>query len=438
MKIILKLDIRLLDVETAFQHGELDTQIFMEPPEGLEEFMDINRYEDCVELMKCTYGLVQASRQYRKKFVSVVKEHDVKETNVDPCLMIKKNESGRPMLYMGTHVDDSLVVGKLKDIEALKDHMEKHGLKTKCEKFDEYIGCKVVFSKDGKKAWLGQPDTIKKLEREFREEARKLRKYSVPGTPGIGILRPASPNDVVDPERQSKYRSGVGMLLWINKTRPDLSNAIRELSKVMDGATEQAMKEMMRIIKYVIDTKNVGLKIEPKIPKDNKDFKWELEIFSDSDWAGDKDNRKSISGYILFLLGVPISVKSRQQKTVSLSSAEVEWIALSEAIKEILFVIQVLEALELPIEKPVVVRVDNMGAIFMAKNTTATKRTKHIDVRANFVHEHVDEETGQMIIVFVRSEDNKSDPMTKNVPKNVMQDHTGEYLGNAEEIEQVN
>ena len=80
------------------------------------------------------------------------------------------------------------------------------------------------------------------------------------------------------------------MLLWINKTKPDLSNAIRELSKVMDGATEQAMKEMMRIIKYVIDTKNVGLKIEPKIPKDNKDFKWELEMFSDSDWAGDKDN----------------------------------------------------------------------------------------------------------------------------------------------------
>ena len=66
------------------------------------------------------------------------------------------------------------------------------------------------------------------------------------------------------------------MLLWINKTRPDLSNAVRELSKVMDGATEQAMKEMMRIIKHVIDTKNVGLKIEPKIPKDNKDFNWEL------------------------------------------------------------------------------------------------------------------------------------------------------------------
>ena len=116
--------------------------------------------------------------------------------------------------------------------------MEKKGLKTKCEEFDEYLGCKIVFSKDGKRAWLGQPETINKLEREFGTEARKLRKYSVPGTPGIGILRPASNDDVVNSERQTKYRSGVGMLLWINKTRPYLSNAVRELSKVMDGATE--------------------------------------------------------------------------------------------------------------------------------------------------------------------------------------------------------
>ena len=193
--ISLTLDIRLLDVETAFQHGDLDVEIFMEPPEGIEEFMDINRQEDCVELMKCAYGLVQASRQY-KKIVSVVNDHGVYETNVDLWLMTKKDEEGKPILYVGTHVDDSLTVGKLKDIEALRDHMEKKGLKTKCEEFDEYLGCKIAFSKDGKRAWLGQPETINKLEKEFGEEARKLRKYSVPGTPGIGILRPKSNDDV--------------------------------------------------------------------------------------------------------------------------------------------------------------------------------------------------------------------------------------------------
>ena len=436
LKIVMNLSIRLLDVETAFQQGDLDHQIFMEPPPGLEHFMDINPEEDCVELGQCTYGLVQASRQYRKKFVATVKKHGVYETKVDPCLMTKVNaKTGKSEIYMGTHVDDSLTVGKLEDIKKLQEHMNKEGLTTKCEEVDEYLGCKVAFSKDGKKAWLGQPETIKKLEREFGEDVKKLKSYTVPGTPGIGVLRPSSKEDVLGPEEQSRYRSGVGMLLWINKTRPDLSNAVRELSKVADGATKEAMKEMMRVIKYTIDTKNVGLKIEPKIPQDAKDFKWELEMFSDSDWAGDKDNRKSVSGFILFLLGVPISHKSRQQQTVSLSTAEAEWIALSEAIKEILFAIQVLESLGITVMKPVVVRVDNMGAIFMAKNTTMTKRTKHIDVKACFVHEHVDEDTGEMKIVFVRSGDNKSDPMTKNTPRAITEKHLGPYQGEASDID---
>ena len=87
------------------------------------------------------------------------------------------------------------------------------------------------------------------------------------------------------------------------------------------------------------------------------------------------------------------------------------------------------------VKKPVIVRVDNMGAIFMAKNTTATKRTKHIDIRAHFVHEHVDEETGQMEIVFVRSEENKSDIFTKNVPRETMRKQTENYLGIESEIQ---
>ena len=71
----------------------------------------------------------------------------------------------------------------------------------------------------------------------------------------------------------------------------------------------------------------------------------------------------------------------------------------------------------------------------MTKNTTETKRKKHIDMRANFVHQHIDEETGQMVIVFVKSEENKSNPMTKNVPRNIMKQHTEQYLGNVDEIE---
>ena len=95
----------------------------------------------------------------------------------------------------------------------------------------------------------------------------------------------------------------MGLLLWLSKTRPDICNAIRELTKVNGKATKEAMDEMKRIMKFVLDTKDIGMKFEPKIKENMTDFLWELTAFSDSDWAGDKDNRKSISGWIVYLLG---------------------------------------------------------------------------------------------------------------------------------------
>ena len=84
--------------------------------------------------------------------------------------------------------------------------------------------------------------------------------------------------------------------------------------------------------------------------------------------------------------------------------------------------------------KPIKEKVDNQAAIFMAKNMTATKRTKHVDVRANFVYEHVNEETGEIEVLFVKSEDNKSDIFTKNVAKELMDKHT-DYLGKEKDLD---
>ena len=78
--------------------------------------------------------------------------------------------------------------------------------------------------------------------------------------------------------------------------------------------------------------------------------------------------------------------------------------------------------------------VDNQAAIFMAKNTTATKRKKYIDVRANFVYKHVNEDNGQIEVVFVKTEDNNADIFTKNISKEKEEHHT-EYLGKEEDID---
>jgi hypothetical protein len=121
------------------------------------------------------------------------------------------------------------------------------------------------------------------------------------------------------------------LLFLIKHSRPDLCNTVRELSKCLDGASKAAYKEILRIIKYVMDTRNKGLKIEPRMGK----LDWKVLVYSDSDWANDKESRKSVGGYMIFLNGVLISWRSKMQKVVSLSSAEAEFYACAKAVKDV-------------------------------------------------------------------------------------------------------
>ena len=106
-------------------------------------------------------------------------------------------------------------------------------------------------------------------------------------------------------ENQKKYRSRVKSLLYLVKlTRSDLSNNVRELSKCMDGANESLMKTLLKTIKYVEAIKDCKLLMKVgEGPLDN----WELQAYSNLDYAGDSENRKSVSGYIIYLNGCPIT-----------------------------------------------------------------------------------------------------------------------------------
>ena len=146
---------------------------------------------------------------------------------------------------------------------------------------------------------------MNKFKSVFGPLVKHLPKYKAPGTPGLVLTKPLNPEAVISTEDQKTYRMGVGMLLYLVKyTRPDLANATRELSKHMKEASPSAYKEFLRTIKYVCDTNEYGLKLAPTdfLKYSVKgELDWNLHVYTDSDWAGDKDNRKSVTGYILFV-----------------------------------------------------------------------------------------------------------------------------------------
>ena len=157
-----------------------------------------------------------------------------------------------------------------------------------------------------------------------------------------------------------------------------------------------AYKELLRVIQYVIETENLGLRLEPQ---GNSNEPWEIICFSDGDYAGDPASRQSISGFIPYVLGIPVSWRSKLQKSVSRSSLEAEYIALSKAVREVMFIVQLLESMQVVVKYPVMVRVDNVGTIFMASNSTTTSRMKHVDIKYKYVNEYVEDGTVKIIFV---------------------------------------
>ena len=330
------------------------------------------------------------------------------------------------LMMIFLYVDDCLFMGDDKAVRSAIKEIQDSGFNMTVEEtLGDYLSCNILFNKDKSKAWLGQPHLIKKLNTKFGEMVKKLQTYKTPGTPGVGVVRPEEVDVVITEEDQTLYRSGVGMLLYLVKhSRPDIANVTRELSKSMDKATPAAYKELGRVIKFVLDRRDYGIKIEPKMPQ--QDGLWTMVMYTDSDYAGDKDSRKSVSGFILFLMNVPVLWRSKAQKSVTLSSAEAEYVSLSEAAKEIKFVYQILITMGLKVKTPVVVRVDNIGAIFMSENISTTSRSKHVDIRYKYVNEMVEE--GFLKVIFVRSADNVADGFTKNISGDLYESHKKDYL----------
>ena len=264
--------------------------------------------------------------------------------------------------------------------------------------------------------WQGQPSIIKSLEQDFHDRAMKERLSLTPGTPRFTARRLENLEDKVSPKEHETYRSGVGPLLYLTKhSRPDICNPVRTLSKTMDVPAPVHMKEIYKLIRFVLSTKDLGLKFE--LMKNIK--KRALKALSDSDFASDKETRISVFGYIIYLCGIPIAWRSKRMKSVVLSTTEAEYMALSEVVKELQFIVQLLQTMNVEVELPITVRVDNVGAIQLSKNQTTSDRTKHIDIRTSFVKEY--QEDGKIIIKFVKSEDNEADIFTKHTTNVIFQ-----------------
>jgi hypothetical protein len=272
----------------------------------------------------------------------------------------------------------------------------------------------VIEDLESKSILILQTHLINNLEAKFGQEVCNKRVYKTPGTPRFKIVCPATDDDVINTDLQGGYQSAVVILLYLTKfPRPDLCNVVRELAKCMDMATKETYLEMLSLVKFVIDTKNVCLQIKSEFKGEN----WGLQVFCDIDLANYSETRISVTGFILYLMNVPVCWQSKSQKGVALSNTEAEYVVMSEAVKEVTFMYYLLRDIVIEVELPIIVKTDNVGAMFMAQNSSSSVRTRHVDTRYHFVRENLD--NGIIKIEFIKSVENQSDIFTKNVTQEI-------------------
>jgi hypothetical protein len=213
------------------------------------------------------------------------------------------------------------------------------------------------------------------------------------------------------------YRATIGCLSWICEAcRPDISFARTYLAQFMDNPTMQHWDAAKHVVRYLKGTRDHGIVYR-------KDVEVGLNIYADADWAGNAEDRKSISGIITLVNGAPLSWESRKQRTVAISTMEAEYNAATCATQDIIWMRRLFKGfsqgfdLGSYISNPTPFYLDNQSAIVFIKNDTSFNRTKHIDTKFKFVRNTMDNKI--ITIYHVSGTENPADILTKPLAPSV-------------------
>ena len=408
----------VIDVEAAFLNAEVDQDIYIEIPEGLREYKQKKEGTDLgdsvVKLLRAQYGLVQSPRLWMNTFSNILIDLGMRQCKTDPCLFIFPI-SGDPKCIILVYCDDCIMTGTALTVKKLKLGISKKVNITEIGTFSRHLGVDWKFGTDDdgdylESSMISYVNSICKDLEAFINKPLKL--HDTPGPSHTCLMKNENQESI---KNLDEYRSFVGRLLFMaRKTDPYSLNAIRELSAHLSSPTEVHWKSLLHLAGYL---KGHYSSLKLRLPTT-----LQVTSFVDSDYASDKNDRKSISGYLTTIGGSLVSWHSKKQNSITLSSTEAEYVAMSSATSEIKFVTSVIEEiLGKPPPLPSLLYEDNTGAIFMAKNIAVGQRTKHVDIRTRFTNDMV--KNGKLKIIFIRSADNPADGMTKNLPSALHSKH---------------
>ncbi|KAL2227396.1 UNVERIFIED_CONTAM: Retrovirus-related Pol polyprotein from transposon TNT 1-94 [Sesamum indicum] len=397
-------ELKQMDVKTAFLHGDLDENIYMHQPFG---FTDISKSDYVCLLKKSLYGLKQSPRQWNKKFDEFMLSLNFTRSQYDHCLYFKHVHDSP--IFLVLYVDDMLIASpSVHLISTLQRDLCKAFEMKDLGNAKQILGMNIARDRKQFLISLNQRSYLSNVLKKFSMENAKS--TSVPLAAHFQLSKEQCPKTASEIRKMENvpYSNLIGSIMFLMVcTRPDVAYSISCLSRFMSNPGPPHWEALKWLLRYLRGSENIGI-IFSKHSNDTR-----LVGYVDSNYANDRDSRKSTSSYVFTFCGSCISWKSQLQHIVALSTTEAEYIATTEAFKEALWLDGLIKEIGFSKEKLVIFS-DSQSSIQLCKNPVFHDRTKHIDVRFHFIRDIV----GRDVIKLekISSEENPADMGTKCLP----------------------
>lgn len=379
-----------IDISNAFLHGQLEEKIVMRQPAG---FLDETRPGHVCLLKKALYGLKQASRMWFRRLKQSLSSMGFNACQSDDSLFVKNDGD---IIYILVYVDDMVITGSNSaKIQEVLDALKSEFAVRLCGDLEYFLGIRVRKHVDG--IFLDQQLYLVNLLN--KHDFQNLKPISTPMQHSQQFYSDA---EVI--EKATEYRRIIGSLQYLTMSRPDISYAVNKLAQFMEKPKDIHWIMMKRVLRYLSGTQNMGIVLK-------KSSICNISAYSDADWASDETDRKSQTGYLIYMGQSLVMWCSQKQSTVSRSSTESEFRAITAATAELEWMANLLSEMGIKIDKPYKLWCDNLGATQLAANPVFHTKIKHAALDFNFVRERVEKKV--LEVNHIPNTKQKADVLTK-------------------------
>ncbi|GAU45509.1 hypothetical protein TSUD_129550 [Trifolium subterraneum] len=358
----------LVERQSGFKEKELtmkSEEVFVKQPPGFEVKGQTNKV---YKLHKALYGLKQAPRAWNKRIDGYLSQIGFIKCVTEHVVYVRKDKN-KGVIILCLYVDDLLITGSNEEyIADFKKQMMREFEMNDIGHLSYFLG--IEFTRCARGLMMHQKRYASEILKRF--DIVNCNLAVTPAEPRLQLSK-CEEEDSVDP---TKFRSLIGSLRYLCNTRPDLVYSVGIVSRFMDKPRVSHLAAVKRILRYVKGTMDCGI----VFPASDVGKNCKLVGYTDASWCGDVEDRKSTVGYLFLIGDAPISWCSKKEQVVALSSCEAEYIAASMCATQAIWLKNLIEEIAGKGMDSVILKIDNISAINLAKNPISHGRSKHIEM----------------------------------------------------------